>query len=327
MAMLNAIEQPHNRILLEESSYNDILSLQEDDFIVGSVHDPNVLQHVADQMEHEGIAIGGFNETVCYILGNAADNRFIDSVINLKGTERANMPLALSHSAKEFISLVDLTAIPEHLQVYFQEESESLLNETFGQLAFLRVPVKKDMMGTLPDNVISGRDTPTPMIQNWLPTNALAPLVEKMEQKKMTVGITSLNKHGLGSIVNQYEGAVLAKQYIGGYLFDQHYPNDISRVFHNGKPKIPYGSYPIIEMGMHLEQENGHGVSLVRPGPYDPRAIMALFPGKRINYNTANKQSTTIDFPEEIIEALDQAEDSKQVRTLIIMFLKGLFTD
>ncbi len=302
--------------LLGIADISTIEALANDQFIVTSVHDKASVELIVQRMKKDGIGMGGFNQFVCYVIGNAVDERYLNSVVKLKGIERQTMPMALAHSAESVTPYANLEAIPTFIQPYFKDPQ--LMNDTFGGLSFLRFPVLNYHAEYLPPQVVSGLESGYPMIQNWIPSDSLKPLVGAMENADMIVGITSLNKHGFREMINQVEAAKLAHESLGGFLYDEDFPSDlITHTNTAGQHLLPLGSFPVIEVGNHLDK----GIALVRRGPIDERVFEALLKREHLDINLNSSKYPKFPFPDEVIAALEKEESPVQVRRLILEYL------
>ncbi len=302
---------------LEISQIKEIESLRAPNFFVTSIHDSEAVDSIVKKMQKDGIGMGGFNQFVCFVIGNANDPRYLDLVVKLKGVERTNMPMALSHSPEFVTSYADLERIPEFMKAYFHDND--LMRDTFGGLSFLRFPARPYEVEFLPSQVVSGMENGRPMIQNWIPSPVLTPLVQSMEHCRMTVGITSLNRHGTPEMINQVKAAQLAKEYLGGFLYDENFPNDLSQQKNEqGNQLFPLGSFPVIEIGDHLDG----GIALVRKGPIDERVFKALLKREGLHINQNSAKYPVFPFPNELIDALNREENPSTVRQVIMEYLR-----
>lgn len=319
--MIDKVSQSneHRTNRLEESCKNAIKSLEAENFIVASIHDHEAVDSIVEKMLKDGIGMGGFNQFVCFVIGNAGDPRYLESVVKLKGGERRNMPMALSHSPEIVTPFADLERIPNFMQSYFLDNDH--MRGTFGGLTFLRFPARHDVVGFLPSQVVSGIEKGLPMLQNWIPSPVLTPLVLGMERRGMTVGITSLNRHGTPEMINQVKAAELAKEYLGGFLYDENFPNDLSAQKNKeGNHMFPLGSFPVIEIGDHLDG----GIALVRQGPIDERVIKALLKKEGLYVNQNSTKYPVFPFPNELIDALNREENPSTVRQIIMEYLRSI---
>lgn len=319
--MIDKVSQSNERRTkrLEESCKNAIKSLEADNFIVASIHDYEAVDSIVEKMQKDGIGMGGFNQFVCFVIGNAGDPRYLESVVNLKGVERQNMPMALSHSPEFVTSYADLERIPNFMQSYFLDKN--LMRDTFGGLSFLRFPARPYEVEFLPSQVVSGMENGRPMIQNWIPSPVLTPLVQSMEHRRMTVGITSLNRHGTPEMINQVKAAQLAKEYLGGFLYDKNFPNDLSQQKNEqGNQLFPLGSFPVIEIGDHLDG----GIALVRKGPIDERVFKALLKKEGLYVNQNSTKYPVFPFPDQLIDALNNEVNPSIVRQMIMEYLRSI---
>lgn len=319
--MIDKVSQSNERRTngLEESCKNAIESLEADNFIVTSIHDDEAVDSIVEKMLKDGIGMGGFNQFVCFVIGNAGDTKYLKSVVKLKGGERENMPMALSHSPEIVTPFADLERIPRFMQAYFLDNN--LMRDTFGGLTFLRFPALPYKVEFLPSQVVSGIEKGLPMLQNWIPSPVLTPLVLGMEDRGMTVGITSLNRHGTPEMINQVQAAELAKEYLGGFLYDENFPNDLSAQKNNkGIHMFPLGSFPVIEIGDHLDG----GIALVRQGPIDERVIKALLKKEGLHVNPNSAKYPVFPFPDQLIDALNREENPSIVRQVIMGYLLSI---
>lgn len=308
------IERPYQDPLLNITHAKIFQIFYSENFLVGPVHDPDKNKII--KLMEDGSGIGGFVRGTAFVLGDARNEGYLQTVCLLKGVRRSTMPMGVCFNPRRIIPFADLDNIPEFMYPYF--EDPELMEEAFAGFSFLRFPLNTEGIDKLPQRVYSIGVNGNPMIQNWVPDEGLKKIVQMMEESGMVPGITSLNKINQPEVTNQIIAAHIASENLAGFLYD---PRGPCAGINDGV--YPKGSYPIIEIHKILE----HGIKLARAGHLSDRVMKALVRKLRDIEDTSFDQThkyERFDIPDEIFHQINEAGSFPQAVRKLRTYLNSI---
>jgi hypothetical protein len=308
------IEKSYQDIFLNITHEKMFRIFIEKNFLVGPVLDPDK-DKIIELMEG-GSGIGGFVRGTAFVLGDARNGDYLQTVCRLKGERRSRMPMGVCFNPERIIPFADLENIPEFMHPYFKDPQ--LMEEAFAGFSFLRFPLNTEGIEQLPQTVYSIDVNGNHMIQNWVPDEGLKKIVQMMEESGMVPGITSLNKMGQPEVTNQIIAAQIAFENLAGFLYDPRgpYAGIIDGVY-------PKGSYPIIETHKILD----HGIKLARAGHLSHRVMEALVRKLRHiedRYFDQTHKYERFDIPDEIFDQINEAKSFSQAVRKLRAYLNSI---
>jgi hypothetical protein len=308
------IEKPYQGILSNITHEKIFEIFIREKFLVGPVLDPDK-NKIIELMESGG-GIGGFVRGTAFVLGDARNSDYLQTVCQLKGDRRSKMPMGVCFNPESIIPFADLDNIPEFMHPYFKEPQ--LMEKAFAGFSFLRFPLNTKGIEQLPQTVYSIGVNGNYMIQNWVPDEGLKKIVQIMEEMRMVPGITSLNKMNEPEVTNQIIAAQIASENLAGFLYDPRGP--YAGIMDGVYPK---GSYPIIETHTILD----HGIQLARAGHLSHKVMEALM-RKLIHveetYFDKNHKYPRFDIPDEILHQINKAESFPQAVRKLRAYLNSI---
>lgn len=261
-------------------------------------------QYAANRL-HEGLPIASFNRDVAALWIDAENHNAFEALCRIKGDSRKKQPVALAMPWAKIIDWVDLSFIHPDLKFLFESREpnhhSSELTERLGYVAFCRVPIKKSAADKLPPWIVShNQTTNTHHIQNWDP-HGHKPTSNFLNAVKATgttlIGVTSFNRSGAGSIIDQAVAEQLAKDVGISFLND---PNETNP----GR-----GSFSILGFGLD-------GVTVIRPGNIPSTFLRGQFEnGINLEGEAANHHN--------IPQVIDQINDPHIRRIAVLLYLRG----
>jgi tRNA A37 threonylcarbamoyladenosine synthetase subunit TsaC/SUA5/YrdC len=206
---------------------------------IASVWNISTMQRAAAYIA-KGQAVGIFMGTVCVLFGKGDDNSFFNEVVRVKGEKRRTKPLGLIMTSDEVIKLIDPSKIPASLHSIFLNPTE--LTNRFGAICFLRLPVRKEVVRTMPAHHFSYEADGTPVIMILDPAgfSTVQFLKEAVHNKgvKYFTG-TSMNYSGQPELVKQADGIEFCRE-VGNIPLFMTDPTNSGKI---------QGSLPIIKVG------------------------------------------------------------------------------
>lgn len=256
---------------------------------------------VAAKLVAEGEVVGIFNRGVCALWFDGANEKTVKKMWKIKGEGRIGRPIALTLSIEEFISMIDVSILPDDVRNLIHAPDFKL---QVGSLCFIRAPVKTHHQKSIPPHAKSFESDGVCMIQNWdsfghHPTEQFLDEVKKMGVKHPAV--TSMNTTEQPEIVDQDLGESFCKEHgIPIFLKDpKAHPRHL-------------GSYTIFTFGPQ-------GIKLDRDGNIPARFFRKIF-GLSFDTKGAKKPNyPQLKFPNRLFKNLTGAK----VREVILLYLKG----
>jgi tRNA A37 threonylcarbamoyladenosine synthetase subunit TsaC/SUA5/YrdC len=259
----------------------------------------------AANLLHQGFPVASFNRDVAALWIDANNPNAFEALCEIKGDSRKKQPVALAMPWEKIIDWVDLDNIHPDLKFLFETKEphprSNELTERLGYVAFCRVPIKKSAAEALPSWVVSYQETTnTYHLQNWDP-HGHKPTSNFLNAVKAAgttlIGVTSFNRSGAGSIIDQVVAEQLAKEVGISFL-------------HDPKETRPgRGSFSILGFGPD-------GVKVIRPGNIPSTFLNGQFEN---GINLEGEAENHHDIPQEI----EQIEDPHIRRIAVLLYLRG----
>ncbi|MDB5166643.1 MAG: hypothetical protein JWM37_715 [Candidatus Saccharibacteria bacterium] len=210
--------------------------------IVGSLTNPEDVDLVADRIVNGGVVVGVGNTGVYALAGDGGHPDFGDRLFTIK--HRApSRTMGMFLGAASFVEMVDFDRVEPHVRPLL--ENPETLENTLGDLAFVRVPLLRSVQLDLPAQMqkyaVSKRRTDgehVPFIQSYFAVadTLFAGLAQKMADRKVAFpAISSMNYSGEGEITERED----ADEFCADQKID---------VLHDvGHSPLAFGSCPIYE--------------------------------------------------------------------------------
>jgi len=261
------------------------------------------IQHIL-----RGSPVGVFNFGVAAIWGDGGSGAFVDAIQEIK-TGREKSPLAATLPAEQLLPLIDQEKIPSLYRVTgevpFLTDTEKY-RAYMGFTSFARIPLLPEAAQLLPPSMVSFDVNGTPVLQNWIP-DGHRPVTHFLREMKSAgikyPAVTSMNVHGMASIVSQREMALFQSHNIPFVLVDPY-----------GKMNGT-GSYWIVDFCRDP-------AVAVRAGNLPRNVFNKLFPHVVIDESTKSEQHIPLEFPQNLLNLVLRSSEVT-ARAAVILYMNG----